>query len=129
MPDPQYPHSTNTGGDGRPLPLWQQATTEVVAKVVDTEIEVLLAHPITAEQALTALAARQEIIDRFIRHRWLAMETARRAGATWQDIDRTLERPPGQSQREYQTVLARQQQFGLRPAEGHQPGVEPHLQL
>jgi hypothetical protein len=71
------------------LPIDQRATTEVVRLVVDVELDRLLGHRIAKDQALSALAARQEIEQRMRGQRWLPIETARRAGATWREIDHT----------------------------------------
>jgi hypothetical protein len=123
------PEDHKPAGSTRPndppdsLPMDQRATTEVVRLVVDVEIDRLLGHHIAKEQALTALAARQEIEQRMRRHRWLAIETARRAGATWREIDHTLGRQPGQSRLEHQQTLDRQKAFGLACPSHQDPGV------
>jgi hypothetical protein len=129
MTNRQEPSTPEVTEPGEPLPLWRQATTDVVALVVNTEIDVLLRHEITKEQALTALAAREEILGQFRRHRWLAIETARRVGASWDDVDRTLGRRPGQSRREYEQGLTGQKQFGLAGADRHDPGPSTGPQL
>ena len=65
-------------------------------------------------RTLEALAARAELADRMCRHRWLAMETAPRAGAAWEEIDLTVGLPAGAARREYELVLDRQKALGLR---------------
>jgi hypothetical protein len=119
------PARTATSAPTQPeqLPLWRQATTDVIAQVVDVEIDVLLRRPVSKERALGALAARQEIADRMRRHRWLAIETARRVGATWEEIDRTLGRKAGQSRLEYVRTLYRQKEFGLASPGRADPGA------
>jgi hypothetical protein len=70
--------------DDQPLHLW--ASTDVLAAVVDVELAVFLGRPPAKDDTLNALAARRELEDRMRRHLWLAMETARKAGATWAEI-------------------------------------------
>lgn len=61
--------------------LGQWASTDVLGAVVDVEIAVLLGRVPSKNEALLALAARRGLEDRMRRYRWLAMETARKAGA------------------------------------------------
>jgi hypothetical protein len=110
-------------------PLWRRASTEVLALVIDAEIAALLRRPIAKDQALVALAPRQELADRMRRHRWLAIETARAVGATWDEIDTALGYRPGLARREHQTALSRQKSLGLVVTDRHDPGTPegPHL--
>ena len=110
-------------------PLWTQASIDVLALVVNPEIDALLGRPLTKDRALVALAARQELADRMRRHRWLAIERARASGATWAEIDTALRYQPGQARREYQTVLSRQKSLGLAAPERHDPGTPEGPQL
>lgn len=113
-----------------PKPLWQRASTEVLALVIEPEIEALLGRAVDKHRALLALAARHELADRMRRHRWLAIGAARAAGATWDEIDTALRYRPGLARREYQTTLARQQQLGLATtAQRPDPGTPQVPQL
>lgn len=103
-------------------PLLRQATTAVIAVIVKVDIDALLHRPISKDRALQALAARREIVDRMLHHRWLATETASAAGATWAEIDNALGLAPGLSRREYEATLARHKHFRLAAQERHDPG-------
>lgn len=103
-------------------PLRRQATTAILALIVNVDIDALLQRPISKDRALQALAARREIVDRMLHHRWLATETARAAGATWAQIDNALGLAPGLSRREYEATLARQKHLRLAAQERHDPG-------
>jgi hypothetical protein len=110
-------------------PLWMRASTDVLALVVNPEIDALLGRPITKDRALLALAARQEMADRMSQHCWLAIERARAAGATWDEVDTALQYRPGQARRLYQTTLTRQKSLGLAARERHDPGTPEGPQL
>jgi hypothetical protein len=103
-------------------PLRRQATTAIIAVIVNVDVDALLLRPISKDRALQALSARREIVDRMLHHRWLATETARSAGATWAEIDNALGLAPGLSRREYEAALARQKHPRLAAHEGHDPG-------
>ena len=98
-------------------PIDQWASTDVLAAVVDVEIAALLGRTPSKDEALLALAARRELEDRMRRHRWLAIETARRAGATWSEIAAATGVRPVDARRLYETTLARQKALGY---------AEPH---
>ena len=98
------------------------ASSDVLAAVVDVEIAALLGRSPSKGEALLALAARRELEDRMRRHRWLAMETARRAGATWAEIAAAAGVRPADARRLYVTTLARQKAFGLAEAHRSDPG-------
>jgi len=83
--------------DDSEVALWRQASSDLLALVVDAEVTEMLGYRLERELALEALAARAELADRMCRHRWLAMEAARRAGAAWKEIDLTVGLPPGGS--------------------------------
>ena len=104
-------------------PLDQWASTDVLAAVVDVEISVLLGRTPTKDEALLALAARRELEDRMRRHRWLATETARKAGATWAEIAAVVGVVPVDARRLYEATLARQKTFGYAEPDRHDPGV------
>jgi hypothetical protein len=106
-----------------PKPLDQWASTEVLAVVVDVEIAVLLGRTPSKGEALLALAARRELEDRMVRHRWLAMETARRAGATWAEIAAVSGVNPADARRLYETTLARQKTLGFAEPDRRDPGL------
>ena len=110
-------------------PLWKRASTEVLALVIDPEIDALLGRTVAKDRTLVALAARQELAQRMRQHRWLAIETARAAGATWDEIDTALRYQPGRARSEYQAALSRQKRFGLAAPDRHDPGPpeEPRL--
>ncbi len=90
------------------------------------EIDALLGRAIPKQQGLQALEARQEITERMIRYRWLAIETARAAGATWAEIDTALDLRAGLAQTEYETALTRQQQYRLVAQERQDPRPVRH---
>jgi hypothetical protein len=103
---------TDRTGD-QPLHVW--ASTDVLAVVVEVEMAVFLGRAPAKEDTLNALAARREMEDRMRRHRWLAMETARKAGATWAEIGAAAGMNPGDARLLYEGTLAGQKAFG--PAE------------
>ena len=105
---------------GQPMDQW--ASTDVLAAVVDVEIAEVLGRTVSKGEALLALAARRELEDRMRRHRWLAMETARKAGATWSEIAAAVGVKPADARRLYETTLARQKTFGFAEAHRHDPG-------
>ena len=104
-----------------PLDRW--ASTDVLVAVIDVEIAVLLGRTPSKDEALLALAARRELEDRMRRHRWLAMETARKAGATWGEIAAAVGVRPADARRLYETTLARQKAFGYAEPHRADPGV------
>ena len=104
-------------------PLDQWASSDVLAAVVDVEIAALLGRAPSKEDALLALAARRELEDRMRRHRWLAMETARKAGATWSEIAAAAGVRPADARRLYEVTLAHQKAFGYAEPDRHDPGV------
>ena len=110
----------NTRPEG-PLDHW--ATTEVLAAVIDAEMARFLGEGPTKEQALVALAARRELEDRMRRHRWLAIETARRAGATWPEIAAAVGVTAPEARRLYERTLAGQKAMGLADPQRRDPGV------
>ncbi len=99
------------------LPLDRWASTDVLAAVVDVEIAALLRRDPSKDEALLALAARRELEDRMHRHRWLAMETARKAGASWAEIAAAAGMDAPAARRLCEQTLARQKAFGF--AEAH----------
>ena len=111
------------------LPLWKRASTDVLALVMDPEVDALLGRPIPKDRALAALAARRELAERMRRHRWLAIETARVAGATWDEIDTALHYKPGLARREYQAALSNQRTLRLVAPDRHDPGTPQGPQL
>lgn len=108
---------------GVELPLWPRASSELLKLVVDAEVTELLGRRLEQAAALRALAARVELADRLGRHRWLAIESARRAGASWEDIDAAFGVGPGGARREYEQVLSRQKSLGLADARRADPGI------
>jgi hypothetical protein len=110
-------------------PLWRQASTDILALVINPEIDALLGRPITKNRALLALAGRHELAERVRRHCWVAIERARASGATWAEIDTALGYRPGQARRAYQTTLARQKSLGLAVPERRDPGPPEGPQL
>lgn len=104
-------------------PLDQWASSDVLAAVVDVEIAALMGRTPSKGEALLALAARRELEDRMRRHRWLAMETARKAGASWAEIAAAVGVGPADARRLYETTLARQKAFGYAEPHRHDPGV------
>lgn len=110
---------------GGPLDRW--AASDVLAAVVDVEMAVFLGRPPSKDDALLALAARREMEDRMRRHRWIAIETTRRAGATWAEIDTATGMKVGDARRLYETTLGRQKAFGFAEPARHDPGAVPEL--
>ena len=104
-------------------PLYRWASTDVLAAVVDAELARFVGEGPTKAQALLALAARRELEDRMRRHRWLAMETARKAGASWAEIGAAAGMAPHDARRLYKTTLAGQKAFGYAEAHRADPGV------
>lgn len=104
-------------------PIDQWASTDVLAAVVDVEIAVLLGRTPSKDEALRALAARVELEDRMRRHRWLAMETARKVGASWAEIAAAVGVGPADARRLYEATLGRQKAFGYTEPDRHDPGV------
>lgn len=105
--------------------LWRRASSELLEVIVDAEVTEMLGRRLERAVALEALAARAELADRLGRHRWLAFESARRAGASWADIDAAADLGPGEARREYERVLASQKSLGLADARRADPGG-PH---
>ena len=104
-------------------PLYRWASTDVLAAVIDAELARFVGEGPTKAQALLALAARRELEDRMRRHRWLAMETARKAGATWAEIATAAGVSTADARRLYETTLGRQKAFGCAEAHRADPGV------
>jgi hypothetical protein len=104
------------------LPLDRWASTDVLAAVVDVEIAVLLRRVPSKDEALLALAARRELEDRMRRHRWLAMETARRSGASWAEIAAASGMDASAARRLYEQTLGRQEAFGYAEPHRVDPG-------
>jgi hypothetical protein len=104
------------------LPLDRWASTDVLAAVVDVEIAVLLRRTPSKAEALLALAARRELEDRMRRHRWLAMETARRSGASWAEIAAAAGMDAPAARRLYEQTLGRQKAFGYAGPHRADPG-------
>jgi hypothetical protein len=107
-------------------PLHRRASTDVLAAVVDVELAVFLGRPPAKADTLGALAARRELEDRMRRHRWLAMETARKAGATWAEIGDAAGMDPPDAQRLYEGALAGHKASDLAEPRRYSPG-EPEL--
>jgi len=103
-------------------PLHRRTSSDVLAAVIDVEIADLLGRPPTKDEALLALAARRELEDRMRRHRWLAIETARKAGASWAEIASAAGMGPQDARRLYEATLARQKAFGYADAHRADPG-------
>lgn len=104
------------------LPLDRWASTDVLGAVVDVEIAALVGGVASKEEALLALAARRELEDRMRRHRWLAMETARKTGASWAEIAAAAGMDPPPARRLYEQTLARQKASGYAEAHRQDPG-------
>ena len=104
-------------------PMYRWASTDVLAAVVDAELARFVGEGPTKDQALLALAARRELEDRMRRHRWLAMETARKAGASWAEIGAAAGMAAHDARRLYEMTLAGQKAFGYAEAHRADPGV------
>jgi hypothetical protein len=111
---------TDRTGD-QPLHLW--ASTDVLAVVVEVEMAVFLGRAPAKDDTLRALSARREMEDRMRRHRWLAMETARKAGATWAEIGAAAGMDARDARRLYEGTLAGQKAFRLAEPRRHDPGL------
>ena len=95
-------------------PVGARTYAELIEAVLDAEVAGALGRRLSTAEALGALAARAELIERLTRWRWLAAGQARDAGARWDDIDATVgSRRPGLARMEYGTKLARQRRMGL----------------
>lgn len=104
-------------------PLYRWASTDVPAAVVDAEMARFVREGPAKDQALLVLAARRELEDRMRRHRWLAIETARKAGAGWAEIVTASGMAPHEARRLYEATLARQKSFGYAQVHRADPGV------
>jgi hypothetical protein len=103
-------------------PLDQWASSDVLAAMVDVEIAVLLRRTPSKADALLALAARRELEDRMRRHRWLAMETARKAGASWAEIAAATGIDAAAARRLYEHTLGGQKASGYAEPHRADPG-------
>ncbi len=130
LPVPSQPVNSTTGPNPSvPIPLRQQATTDVIELVVGVEMDRLLGNAVSKYRALTALAARQEIEHRMRRHR-MACHRDCPESRRHLERDRSHARPRrrsvpsrvphhapqaagGQSRLEYLTTLRRQQAVRL----------------
>jgi hypothetical protein len=110
---------TDRPGD-QPLHLW--ASTDVLAAVIDAEMAVFLGRAPAKDDTLRALAARRELEDRMRRHRWLALETARKAGATWAEIGSAAGMKPADACLLYERTVAGKKAFGPAEPGHHAPG-------
>jgi hypothetical protein len=108
---------------GEQKPLWQRASSDLLAIVVDAELARQMGDTVDKPQAVEALAARHELADRMRRHGWLAIEAARSAGASWAEIDTVLGAKAGTARRRYEVTLARQKALGLAEPDRHDPGT------
>jgi hypothetical protein len=104
-------------------PMYQWASTDVLAAVIESEMARFVGRGPTKDQALLALTARRELEDRMRRHRWLAIETARKAGATWAEIGAAAGVTVRDARRLYEATLASQKAFGLVDPQRRDPGV------
>lgn len=104
------------------LPLDRWASTDVLAAVVDVEIAVLVGRVPSKDEALLALAAWRELEDRMRRYRWLAMETARKTGASWAEIAAAAGMEAPAARRLYETTLAGEKASGYTEAHRQDPG-------
>lgn len=96
---------------------------ELIELVLDAEIAWRLGRTPTRAEMLEALAARAELIDRFTRWRWLAIEDARRAGASWPEVDAAVGASrPGTARAEYEAKLRLQKELGLVSQDRCDPG-------
>jgi hypothetical protein len=107
--------------DDRPMHLW--ASTDVLAVVVDVEMAVFLGRAPAKDDTLRALSARRELEYRMRRHRWLAMETAHKAGAAWAEIGAAAGMDAREARRLYDRTLAGQKAMDLAESRRHAPGV------
>ncbi|HVA43778.1 MAG TPA: hypothetical protein VNF50_09855 [Acidimicrobiales bacterium] len=106
-----------------PEALWSIARSDLLDRVMSVEMARLLGSTFAKADVLGALAARVELAERMAAHSWLVIEDARRAGASWDEIDAaTGARAPGDSQAEYNATLALQRDLGLVEADRCDPG-------
>jgi hypothetical protein len=102
-------------------------STEAYHALVDVVLDAELARPegraLHKTATLHALEARRELVDRLSRWRWMAIEDARAAGASWSEIDDAIGAAPGTAWAEYDRVLGAQKRFGLAPPERCDPGL------
>lgn len=100
--------------------------TETYHGLVDAVLDAELARPEgrtpDKDVMLGALVARRELVHRLVRWRWIAIEDARAAGATWAEIDEALGMAPGRSFTEYHRKLAVQIRRGLCDPDRRDPG-------
>jgi len=99
------------------------ASSELLARVRNTDIAVLLGEELDKATLLAALAARGELTQRLRGGRWLALEAARAGGASWAEIDAAEARWESGSAREhYERALALQRDYGLVDPKRCDPG-------
>ena len=94
----------------------------LVDALLDGELARSEGRPPDKDAMLGALVARRELVHRLVRWRWIAIEDARAAGATWAEIDEALGMAPGRSCTEYHRKLAVQIRRGLCDADRRDPG-------
>lgn len=100
--------------------------TETYHSLIEAVLDAELARPegrtLDKDLMLGALAARRELVHRLVRWRWIAIEDARAAGATWAEIDEALGMTPGRSCTEYHRKLAVQIRRRLCDPDRRDPG-------
>jgi hypothetical protein len=105
-----------------PVRIEDRCDRDLLELVNETDLSRMLRTPLAKDVVLAALAARAELVDRLLRWRWLAIDQARAAGATWAEVDDAVGLPAGGARAEYHAVLARQRCFGLVDADREVPG-------
>jgi hypothetical protein len=99
-----------------------EAYHSLVERVLDAELVRPEGGTLDKATMLSALVARRELVHRLVRWRWIAIEDARAAGASWAEIDAALGMAPGRSRLEYERRLAAQIRHGLCSPDRRDPG-------
>jgi hypothetical protein len=105
-----------------PVRTRERSDRDLLDLVNEAGLGRMLREPLAKDIVLAALEARAELVDRLLRWRWLAIEQARAAGASWAEVDDAAGLPAGGARAEYHAVLDRQRRFGLVDARRADPG-------
>lgn len=111
-----------------PVPLIEppihdsRPSAQLLDLVVEAELHRVLGEALTKHEVLAALAAGVELAGRVSRGRWLTIEQARVAGASWAEVDRALGLPEGGARASYERALERQRRLSVVAPDRCDPG-------